>query len=64
MTRKMALRKRTITLPETKNGQKRIALLLSVAATILKDRLSTRRIDGGLEYRAGCDLTGLCQGLS
>ena len=40
------LKKRTVTLPETKNGQKRIVPLSSVAATILKDRLSTRRIDG------------------
>ena len=42
------LKKRTVTLPETKtkNGQKRIVPLSSVAVTILKDRLSTRRIDG------------------
>ena len=40
------LKKRTVTLPETKNGQKRIVPLSSVAATILKDRISTRRIDG------------------
>ena len=40
------LKKRTVTFPETKNGQKRIVPLSSVAASILKDRLSTRRIDG------------------
>ena len=40
------LKKRTVTLPETKNGQKRIVPLSSVAVTILKDRLTTRRIDG------------------
>ena len=40
------LKKRTVTLPDTKNGQKRIVPLSSVAVTILKDRLSTRRIDG------------------
>jgi integrase len=40
------LKKRTVTLPETKNGQKRIVPLSSVAVTILKERLSTRRIDG------------------
>ncbi|MHB8369345.1 MAG: site-specific integrase [Leptospirales bacterium] len=40
------LKKRTVTLPETKNGQKRIVPLSSVAVTILKDRISTRRIDG------------------
>ena len=39
------LKKRTVTLPDTKNGQKRIVPLSSVAVTILKDRLSTRRID-------------------
>ena len=40
------LKKRTVTLPETKNGQKRIVPLSSVAVAILKERLSTRRIDG------------------
>ena len=42
------LKKRTVTLPETKtkNGQKRIVPLSSVAVTILKERLNTRRIDG------------------
>ena len=40
------LKKRTVTLPDTKNGQKRIVPLSSVAVTILKDRMSTRRIDG------------------
>ena len=40
------LKKRTVTLPETKNGQKRIVPLSSVAAAILKERLSTRRLDG------------------
>ena len=40
------LKKRTVTLPDTKNGQKRIVPLSSVAVAILKDRLSTRRIDG------------------
>ena len=40
------LKKRTITLPDTKNGQKRIVPLSSVAVAILKERLSTRRIDG------------------
>ncbi|MHB1285889.1 MAG: tyrosine-type recombinase/integrase [Leptospirales bacterium] len=42
----MDLKKRTVTLPETKNGQKRIVPLSSLAVAILKDRLSTRRIDG------------------
>ena len=40
------LKKRTVTLPETKNGQKRIVPLSTVAVTILKDQVSTRRIDG------------------
>ncbi len=40
------LKKRTVTLPETKNGQKRIVPLSSIAVTILKERLNTRRIDG------------------
>ena len=42
------LKKRTVTLPETKtkNGQKRIVPLSSVAVTILKERLNTQRIDG------------------
>ncbi|MHB1757277.1 MAG: tyrosine-type recombinase/integrase [Leptospirillum sp.] len=40
------IKKRTVTLPDTKNGQKRIVPLSSVAVTILKERLSTRRIDG------------------
>lgn len=40
------LKKRTVTLPETKNGQKRIVPLSSVAVAILKERLSTRQIDG------------------
>ena len=40
------LKKRIVTLPETKNGQKRIVPLSSVAVAILKERLSTRRIDG------------------
>ena len=40
------LKKRTVTLPDTKNGQKRIVPLSSVAAAILKERLNTRRIDG------------------
>ena len=40
------LKKRTVSLPDTKNGQKRIVPLSSVAVTILKDRLSARRIDG------------------
>jgi integrase len=40
------LKKRIVTLPETKNGQKRIVPLSSVAVTILKERLNTRRIDG------------------
>ena len=40
------LKKRTVTLLNTKNGQKRIVPLSSVAVTILKDRVSTRRIDG------------------
>ena len=39
------LKKRIVTLPETKNGQKRIVPLSSVAMTILKERLNTRRID-------------------
>ena len=42
----VALKKRTVTLPETKNGQKRIVPLSSVAVIILKERLNTRRIDG------------------
>ena len=40
------LKKRTVTLPETKNGQKRIVPLSSVAVAILKERLNARRIDG------------------
>ena len=40
------LKKRTVTLLDTKNGQKRIVSLSSEASVILKDRLSTRRIDG------------------
>jgi len=40
------LKKRTVTLPETKNGQKRIVPLSSIAVTILNERLTTRRIDG------------------
>ena len=61
------LKKRTVTLPETKtkNGQKRIVPLSSIAVTILKGppkRQKDRR--KGLEYRTGCDLPGLCQGLS
>ena len=40
------LKKRTVTLPDTKNGQKRIVPLSSEAVAILKDQLSTRRIDG------------------
>ena len=47
MTLKMVdLKKRKVTLPETKNGQKRIIPLSSVAVTILIGRLSPRRIDG------------------
>ena len=47
MTWKMVdLKKRIVTLPETKNGQKRIVPLSSVAVTILKERLNTKRIDG------------------
>ena len=40
------LKKRTVTLPDTKNGQKRIVPLSAEAVAILKDRLSTRQIDG------------------
>ena len=40
------LKKRTVTLPETKNGQKRIVPLSSLAVAILKERMNTRRIDG------------------
>jgi integrase len=40
------LKKRIVTLPETKNGQKRIVPLSSTAGSILKERLNTRRIDG------------------
>jgi integrase len=40
------LKKRTVTLLITKNGEKRIVPLSSVAVTILKERLSARRIDG------------------
>ncbi len=40
------LKKRTVTLPDTKNGQKRIVPLSAEAVAILKDRLSTQRIDG------------------
>ena len=40
------LKKRTVTLPETKNGQKRIVPLSSIAVAILKERLGTRRLDG------------------
>ncbi len=40
------LKKRTVTLPETKNGQKRIVPLSSTAVSILKEHLNTRRIDG------------------
>ena len=47
MTWEMAdLKKRIVMLPETKNGQKRIVPLSSVAVAILKERLNTRRIDG------------------
>lgn len=52
------LRKRTVTLPETKNGQKRIVPLPSVALTILKERLNTRRIDGKVW---GIDLDAISQ---
>ena len=48
------LRKRTVTLPETKNGQKRIVPLSSVALSILKDRLGTRRLDGKV-WNIGAD---------
>ena len=40
------MKKRTVTLPETKNGQKRIVPLSFVALSILKERLGTRRLDG------------------
>ncbi|AFS54372.1 site-specific integrase [Leptospirillum ferriphilum] len=40
------LKKRTVTLPETKSGQKRIVPLSSVAFSILKERSGTRRLDG------------------
>ncbi len=40
------LKKRTVTLPETKNGQKRIVPLSSVSVAILKERIGTRRLDG------------------
>ena len=40
------LKKRTVTLPETKSGQKRIVPLSSAAISILKDRPGTRRLDG------------------
>lgn len=39
------LKKRTVTLPDTKNGQKKVVSLSTEAVTILKDRVSTRRID-------------------
>ena len=39
------LKKRTVTLPDTKNGQKKIVSLSMEAVRILKDRVSTRRID-------------------
>lgn len=39
------LKKRTVTLPDTKNGQKKIVSLSMEAVTILKHRVSTRRID-------------------
>ena len=63
------LKRRTVTLPETKNGQKRIVPLSSVAVAILKERLSTRRIDGkvwdiGLDaisqdFAKACQKTGI-----
>ena len=63
------LKKRTVTLPETKNGQKRIVPLSSVAVAILKERLNTRRIDGkvwdiGLDaisqdFAKACQKTGI-----
>ncbi|OOH73963.1 site-specific integrase [Leptospirillum ferriphilum] len=47
MTREMVdLRKRTVTLPETKSGQKRIVPPPSAAISILKDRPGPRRLDG------------------
>ena len=39
------LKKRTVRLPDTKNGQKKIVSLSMEAVRILKDRVSTRRID-------------------
>ena len=39
------LKKRTVALPDTKNGQKKIVSLSMEAVRILKDRVSTRRID-------------------
>ena len=63
------LKKRIVTLPETKNGQKRIVPLSSVAVAILKERLNTRRIDGrvwdiGLDaisqdFAKACQKTGI-----
>jgi len=58
------LKKRTVPLPDTKNGQKRIVPQSSVAVTILKDRLNFKGSTKGLEYRTGFDLSGLRQGLS
>ena len=40
------LKKRTVTLPDTKNGQKRIVPLSTEAVAVLKERLGTRRLDG------------------
>ena len=40
------LNKRTVTLPDTKNGQKRIVPLSTEAVAVLKERLGTRRLDG------------------
>ena len=40
------LQKRTITLPEAKNGEKRIVPLSTVAVSILKGLAKVKRIDG------------------
>ena len=40
------LKKRTLTLPDTKYGQKRIVPLSAEAVATIKERLSTRRLDG------------------
>ena len=59
------LKKRTVTLPETKNGQKRIVppLFRCRGNPQGTPRNPTTRRES-MEYWSGCDLTGLRQGMS